>query len=159
LLQRERHIQLLKEAQSGILWNILRSYRGFKDRSFPPGTRRRTIYDQALGRIKTGLGHPDATTNRTSSWLTRSLFDAVRHPIYASKTACGLTRKAGLILVTEGPQSVIERASGKLQRWNTLGEPVLNAPGWQADLNAQYAEWLTRHELTDADLARLQVEA
>jgi len=159
LLQRERHIQILKEAQSGILWNILRSYRGFKDRSFPPGTRRRKAYDRALGLIKTGLGHPDASASRTSSWLTRSLFDAMRHPVHAVKTAGGLTRKAGQILVTEGPQSVLERASGKVQRWNTLGEPVLNAPGWQPDMNAQYADWLTRHEPTDADLARLQVEA
>ena len=46
----------LEEAQSGILWRVLCSYRSVKSYCFPPGTRRRAVYDGYLEAIKKAFG-------------------------------------------------------------------------------------------------------
>jgi len=155
--EREREFVLLNEVHSGILWGVFSSLRSFKDRRLPPGTRRRQVYDAALGLLKSG--RKATALPRSRNWVAQSFLDAARHPIMAGRTVHGLTRKAGQILAAEGPQRVLERASGKLQRWNSLGEPVLGCADALAWLNTQYLVWLERHALTADRLSTLKVQA
>jgi glycosyltransferase involved in cell wall biosynthesis/SAM-dependent methyltransferase len=52
IIQRDGRIESLELAQSGLLWGLLVGYRRLKDRCFPNGTRRRTVYDRGLARLK-----------------------------------------------------------------------------------------------------------
>jgi glycosyltransferase involved in cell wall biosynthesis/2-polyprenyl-3-methyl-5-hydroxy-6-metoxy-1,4-benzoquinol methylase len=49
---RERRIDTLEVAQSGLFWELLVGYRRTKDRCLPYGTRRRALYDAGLRSIK-----------------------------------------------------------------------------------------------------------
>jgi 2-polyprenyl-3-methyl-5-hydroxy-6-metoxy-1,4-benzoquinol methylase/glycosyltransferase involved in cell wall biosynthesis len=50
--ERDGRIESLELAQSGLLWELLVAYRRLKDRCFPNGTKRRTVYDRGLARLK-----------------------------------------------------------------------------------------------------------
>jgi len=52
IIERDARIESLELAQSGLLWELLLAYRRLKDRCFPNGTRRRTVYDRGLARLK-----------------------------------------------------------------------------------------------------------
>jgi hypothetical protein len=98
-------------------------------------------------------------TRGSSGWFVQFLSDAVRNPREAIRTAQVLVAKTGDVLVTEGPQRVLERVNGELQRLNNLGEPLLGSGATLSDLNRQYAEWRLRHRLGDEDISRCQAES
>ena len=57
LSARDREIESLQVAQSGLFWELLVAYRGAKDRCLPPGTKRREWYDRCLSAMKATRNH------------------------------------------------------------------------------------------------------
>ena len=57
LSARDREIESLQVAQSGLFWELLVAYRGAKDHCLPPGTKRREWYDRCLSAMKATRNH------------------------------------------------------------------------------------------------------
>ena len=53
---KNQKIHDMEKAQSGLLWNLVSTYRGVKDRCLPAGSRRRVVYDRCLRLIKSRTG-------------------------------------------------------------------------------------------------------
>jgi glycosyltransferase involved in cell wall biosynthesis/SAM-dependent methyltransferase len=52
IIERDGRIESLELAQSGLFWDLLVAYRRLKERCFPNGSRRRSVYDHGLARLK-----------------------------------------------------------------------------------------------------------
>jgi len=72
IIERGARIESLELAQSGLFWELLLRYRRLKDRCFPDGTTRRTVYDRGLARLK-GLKTETVKPLSTMAYSPRGL--------------------------------------------------------------------------------------
>ncbi|HXF76662.1 MAG TPA: glycosyltransferase [Methylomirabilota bacterium] len=119
IAERDRRIESLMVAQSGLFWELLVAYRGAKDRWLPPGTRRRRWYDRGLAVIK-GIGN-----HRGRAEL---VLLPLRHPVRALRNLDRVNIKKFFYNLSRTDPVVVE---AKLKRKLGLNEPPPQPSGTQ----------------------------
>jgi glycosyltransferase involved in cell wall biosynthesis len=117
LLERDRKIESLELMQSGLFWELLSAYRRTKDRSFPPGTKRRALYDK-------GLQHVKGLRNRTG--LSQLVFLMAKHPVRSLRNANRVNINKFFYHIQHSDSAIVEE---KLERKLGLDQPSLPSVG------------------------------
>jgi glycosyltransferase involved in cell wall biosynthesis/2-polyprenyl-3-methyl-5-hydroxy-6-metoxy-1,4-benzoquinol methylase len=116
IFERNKNIQELQTAQSGLFWELLSAYRRAKNHYLPPDSRRRRLYDWSLETIK-GF-------KRGGNAFVKVLFLPARHPIRTLRNLNSINAEKLLYHLRQGNYALLKTKVEK----NIFGEPAIVHP-------------------------------